>query len=159
MQIFRKKIDLETFRELSTRDVARCCGVSERTARSWRDNGPPPTAARLLALASGDMESIAGPDWRYWRVSCRGLVSPDGQHWTPGALGAWWIERQQIPTMRAALDRYRDGVPIIDRRELDRLQRAADAAQRAAAELSGIYPHTHENADAEPAYRSLQATG
>lgn len=157
MQIFRKKIDHADLEALPVRDVARCCGVAERTARLWKQRGAPPAAARLLALAIGDMETMFGRDWRGWWMRGAVLESPDGQDWTPGRLGAWWIERQQIPTLQRQLERYRAGVPIIDRGELERLQTAAQAAQRFAREMAGLYPDgaasSGQTRDAPPARR------
>lgn len=130
---------------LDPRTVAEVCGVTERAARGWRQRRSwPPTARRLLRIVMlGDMEAVGGRAWRGWTMSRRGeLVGPDGECWDTGRLGSWWIERQQIPQQRRELDRYRDGVPIIDRAELARLQRAQEAAATAAHELARLFPES-----------------
>lgn len=128
---------------LDSRTVARVCGVTERTARGWRQRGDwPEMARRLLRLVVlGDMEELGGRDWRHWTMNARNeLCSPDNQVWDSGRLGAWWIERQQIPTLKQEVRRLRAGMPIIDRDELARLQDAQAAASRAAHELARLYP-------------------
>lgn len=129
---------------LDPREVAEACGVTERAARGWRQRRCwPPTARRLLQIVMlGDMEAVGGRTWRGWRMVKGSLVGPDGEAWDTGRLGAWWIERQQIPHQRRELERYTNGVPIIDRDELDRLQQAQEAAARAAHELGRLFPES-----------------
>ncbi|MDA3920597.1 MAG: DUF3653 domain-containing protein [Salinisphaera sp.] len=162
MRIFRKKIHPDDLAALSTRDIARCCGVSERTARMWKEKGPTPAAARLLALAVGDLEAIAGKRWRFWYLDSVGnLYAPDGHVWDAGQLEQWWIEQQMLSTLKQEIARYQAGVPIIDRGELDRLQQARDVALRLSAELTALYPPIKgtDAADAAAVTRSSLAVG
>lgn len=127
---------------LDPRRVAQICAVTIRTARGWRQRRRwPAYAERLVRLVEfGDLEILGGRSWRGWYLVDGILTGPDGEAWDTGRLGAWWIERQQIPLQRRDLERYRDGVPIIDRAELERLQRAAQAAAEAAHALGRLYP-------------------
>lgn len=57
MRIFRQKIAPESLNYVSTRDIARLCDVSERTARHWKRHGAPPV---ILRRADKDKKKAAG---------------------------------------------------------------------------------------------------
>lgn len=141
MRIFSNKISPDALSSLSARDVARICDVSERCARGWLASGKMPTmAARLLALAVGDVESVAGRPWRGWLFDDAGLIGPDDRRYVPGDLVALDATRGALDATTQELARYRAGVPIIDRKALDRLETAAQAAQDFAQAFAGLWP-------------------
>lgn len=98
---------------VSVAELVRITAVDETTARRWKSGRAriPTAAARLVALyVTGDLASLAGPDWAGWTITRDGrLQSPRWRR----AFERWEIE--QIPTLhsqRAAFD--------VERRQLQR---------------------------------------
>lgn len=132
---------------LDPRKVAEVCGVTERSARGWRQkrSWPPPVAKLLRIVCLGDLELAAGRGWRGWKISRRGeLCSPANEPWTAGDLNAWHWQKQQLAHYRCQAERFKAGTPVLDHAELERLQAAQDAIATASYVLGRLYPREAE---------------
>lgn len=80
---------------LSAAELADLAGVDPATARRWRSLGRlPEPVRRLLEITALGRLDILG--WRGWKVVRGTLVSPEGWEFTPGAVLAISLMRQQI---------------------------------------------------------------
>jgi hypothetical protein len=86
---------------LSVRRLASVAGVTERTARRWKQRGriPEPYQTALRARLGNDT-GLASPAWKGWRFNNDTLISPEGVSYTPGEIRA-------TPLMQRALAVYR----------------------------------------------------
>lgn len=122
------------------RKIARLCGVSLRCAQGWRAaRSWPLYAQRLARLALDGHLGSMWPAWDGW------TVTPGALHWEgvslPRPALMTYYERLQTASIeREELQRYRAGVPVIDRRQLARLDAAADVLSDAAQALGRLYP-------------------
>lgn len=98
---------------VSVAELVTIAEVDETTARRWKSGRAqiPAAAARLVALyRSGDLASLAGPDWDGWTITRDGLLQ--SPRWRR-AFARWEIE--ELPNLygqRAAFD--------VERRQLQR---------------------------------------
>lgn len=69
--------------------VAEWCGVSVRTAKSWKEgrSRPPRPALRLFTLHAE--RKVLGKEWEGWLINKNTLVDPEGQSTTQGQLRAY----------------------------------------------------------------------
>lgn len=69
--------------------VAEWCGVSVRTAKSWKEGRtrPPRPALRLFTLHAE--RRVLGKEWTGWLINQATLVDPEGNSTTQGQLRAY----------------------------------------------------------------------
>lgn len=69
--------------------VAEWCGVSVRTAKSWKEGRtqPPRPALRLFTLHAE--RKVLGKEWEGWLINKNTLVDPEGQSTAQGQLRAY----------------------------------------------------------------------
>lgn len=79
---------------ISVKDIARICGVSERTAKRWRDGTICPPKPTLLLLA-GDLGCFDS-EWAGWIIRRGELVSPEGWCITMSDVRATPLLRSQL---------------------------------------------------------------
>jgi hypothetical protein len=81
------------------KELARICGISERTARRWKNGTvcPPETALMILR---GDL-GVFDPEWRGWLLRSGCLVSPEGWELRMPDVLASRLHEAQLAAYRA----------------------------------------------------------
>lgn len=101
---------------LTAGELARLCGVDERTARRWKRDGMRDGPARRLLSVQQRNLGRWHPDWQDWWVDPLDglLIGPDRSQWRPRDILAARLERQWLrelrrsnAELRAALDQNR----------------------------------------------------
>src|ERR1700678_3964964 len=87
-------------------ELCRICGVSEKTARRWKDGStcPPESALILLRSDLGCFDAA----WKGWRIYKGVLVSPEGWEITKGDVISSPLLRQQLAAFKTELKRLRE---------------------------------------------------
>lgn len=84
---------------ISISEIARICGVSEKTAKRWKDGTTCPPKPVLLLLAR-DLGCFSA-DWRGWTIRGEELLSPEGWSITVNDVLASPLLRSQLAVYQA----------------------------------------------------------
>src|SRR5690348_7230483 len=109
----------EEVKDLTIKQIAQFCGVSEKTAQRWQTGQivPPTSALIVLRLHRyGDL-GVVDPAWAGWVIRRGILCSPENWMCTPGNIRALQLKGAQI----AALEREVNELRV----ELETLQGSA----------------------------------
>lgn len=92
------------------KELSRLCGVTERTARRWKDGTrcPPESALRILRRDLG----LFSEKWRGWTVNDGDLVSPEG----------WTISRNDalaVPLMHGQISALRSELATLEAEQFE----------------------------------------
>lgn len=88
------------------KEIARICGVSEKTASRWKAGTACPPKTALLMLA-GDLGCF-DREWRGWVIRRGELVSPEGWCITMSDVRATPLQRSLIAVYQAENRRLRE---------------------------------------------------
>lgn len=153
----RGMVPLRGYGNYSTRELARMCGVTRRTAQRWRRTGKAPAVivVMLELLHSGPLELISY-QWADWAIRKGKLCNIDGHEYTPGEVWGIGLLHQRIAALEASNRQLRAELDLAGRfsSQRDRSHRESKAIGKAEALCRVVFALLSElttSEDGEPA--------
>jgi Phage protein len=96
---------------VGAKELARACGVTQRTARRWTRAGQLPRVyqAAIATLEPHDLGQVS-PDWSGFKVFRGELVTPEGMALRPGEIRSIPIRQQYTRNLELAVERLKMGL-------------------------------------------------